>query len=134
MPFHLAGWEHRAFVLARSGEDFPDEQVILARQLQPLLRLLDRHCRVLQLLPSEQRDAADLTGRELAVLVLLARGLTALAMAHQLAISERTVHKHLQRIYRKLGARDRVSAIYIAAARGLLSPVSRGCTVLRPGP
>lgn len=39
--------------------------------------------------------------------------------AHQLAIAERTVHKHLERIYKKLGVCDRVSAVRRAHRLGL---------------
>jgi DNA-binding NarL/FixJ family response regulator len=45
------------------------------------------------------------------VLKLVARGLTSRAIAHQFNISERTVHKHLERIYRKTGCENRLSAV-----------------------
>jgi DNA-binding NarL/FixJ family response regulator len=59
-----------------------------------------------------------LTARERAVLALLSEGMTAVAIAHRLAISPRTVHKHLENIYAKLGVTDRLGAV-------LLSSVSR---------
>ena len=43
-----AGVEHRAFVLARGVEDFSDEDLALARRIQPLLQLLDRQAQVLE--------------------------------------------------------------------------------------
>ena len=52
-----------------------------------------------------------LTPRERRVLDLLADGLTAQAIANRLAISPRTVHRHLGHLYRKLGAYDRLSAV-----------------------
>jgi DNA-binding CsgD family transcriptional regulator len=66
-----------------------------------------------------------LTRRELAVLALAARGLTAGAMARRLGISPRTVGKHLERAYRKLGANDRVSAVLRAHSLGLVPSQSK---------
>jgi DNA-binding CsgD family transcriptional regulator len=51
-----------------------------------------------------------LTERELDVLQLIALGLTSTSIARRCGISVRTVHKHLEHIYDKLGCRDRVSA------------------------
>ena len=52
-----------------------------------------------------------LTARERVVLTLLSEGMTAVAIAHRLGISPRTVHKHLENIYVKLGVSDRLSAV-----------------------
>ncbi|MGY1644477.1 response regulator transcription factor [Geodermatophilus sp. SYSU D00703] len=64
---------------------------------------------------------AGLTARELTVLVLLAEGCTAVAMAHRLGCSPRTVHKHTGSIYRKLEVHDRLAAVLEAQRRGLLA-------------
>ncbi len=61
-----------------------------------------------------------LTDRELAVLDLLAGGLITTAIARRLGISPRTVGKHLEQAYRKLGANDRVSAVLRAHSLGLV--------------
>lgn len=61
-----------------------------------------------------------LTQRELTVLGLLAEGLTADAIARRLDISPRTVHRHLQHLYRKLGTTDRLATVLRAKAVGLL--------------
>jgi len=63
----------------------------------------------------------ELTARELAVLRLLADGRPASAIGRRLGISERTVHKHLEHVYRKLDARDRLSAVLTAQHAGLLA-------------
>ncbi|MHC8504121.1 LuxR C-terminal-related transcriptional regulator [Pseudonocardia artemisiae] len=44
-------------------------------------------------------------------------------MGRRLAIAERTVHKHLQRTYAKLGVTDRLSAVLRAQRLGLLAGV-----------
>ena len=125
LPMTLNGFVHEAFVLGRAGLDFSGQDIGLARQLQPLLRLVDRQAKALTALRSGVTEAADLTGRELAVLALLSQGLTAAAIGHRLAVSERTVHKHLQHLYRKLGARDRLGAVLTAHELGLLSRDAR---------
>ncbi|HEV2378068.1 MAG TPA: helix-turn-helix transcriptional regulator [Streptosporangiaceae bacterium] len=61
-----------------------------------------------------------LTPRELTVLALLAESLTARAIANRLGISARTVHHHLEHIYRKLEATDRLGAVLRAQAAGLI--------------
>ena len=48
-----------------------------------------------------------LTPREREVLTALGTGRTAYAISVLIGCSERTVHRHLQSIYRKLGTHDR---------------------------
>lgn len=61
-----------------------------------------------------------LTDRELEVLELLAQGLLATSIASRLALSPRTVHKHLGNIYEKMGVHDRLVAVSVAQQRGLV--------------
>lgn len=63
---------------------------------------------------------ASVTGREVAVLELLAEGHTSGRIARQLGISSRTVEKHLENLYRKLDASNRVAAVVAAQRAGLL--------------
>jgi DNA-binding NarL/FixJ family response regulator len=67
-----------------------------------------------------------LTPREVAVLLLLADALTASAIARRLGISVRTLHKHVENLYRQLGTRDRMSTVLHAQELGLVR--------MRPGP
>jgi PAS domain S-box-containing protein len=55
-----------------------------------------------------------LTAREWAVLRLVADGAPAENIARRLGISHRTVHKHLEHLYRKLGVHDRAAAVHVA--------------------
>ncbi len=55
-----------------------------------------------------------LTGRELQVLRLLARGLTNKAIGEQLVISERTVDRHVSNIFSKAGVASRAAATAFA--------------------
>ena len=68
------------------------------------------------------------TGRELAVLRLLADGKTAAAIGRTLGISPRTVHVHLTHLYGKLGVNDRLMAVGVAREVGLLSYATLGPT------
>jgi DNA-binding NarL/FixJ family response regulator len=65
-----------------------------------------------------------LSGRELEVLGLIARGATNREAAGKLFISEATVKSHLLHIYSKLGVNDRAAAVATAFERGLLTPRS----------
>lgn len=64
--------------------------------------------------------AAVLTGREVQVVRLLARGLSNRSIAEALFLTEATVKTHLVRIYRKLDADNRAGAVAQAMARGLI--------------
>ncbi|MEP6462542.1 MAG: LuxR C-terminal-related transcriptional regulator [Frankiaceae bacterium] len=71
---------------------------------------------------SHSTNRAALTARELSVLAVLAEGLSADAIGRPLGISQRTVAKHLEHIYRKLDCNDRLVAVTLARQLGLLSP------------
>jgi ATP/maltotriose-dependent transcriptional regulator MalT len=60
-----------------------------------------------------------LTERELAVLRLLALGLSNDAIATRLSISPRTVHAHLRSVFDKLGVATRTAAVHEAARLNL---------------
>jgi HD-GYP domain-containing protein (c-di-GMP phosphodiesterase class II) len=65
---------------------------------------------------------AGLTAREVDVLRLLARGLTNKQSAQQLAISPKTVGRHVESIYSKIGASTRAAAALFAVEHDLLRP------------
>ena len=117
----------RWFVLGRP-ETFAEERMRLARRVQMLIAGLDRQAAALRhwqrraTQPDAGAVASDvrLTPRELSVLMLVSDGLTAAAVARRLVVAERTVHKHLERAYAKLGVSDRVSAVLRAHRLGIL--------------
>ena len=124
----------RWFVLGRP-EPFAAERMRLARRLQRLLVGLDRQATALtrwrNAAPPDAHGVASdvrLTPRELAVLGLVADGLTAAAAARRLVVAERTVHKHLERVYAKLGVSDRVSAVLRAQRLGVLPGTALAAT------
>lgn len=145
----LGGWDQMASVglrgssteicglaFARSGPDFTDADLELLTWAQPVLRALERHAARLERWRAElgappetaagRLRAAGLTTRELSVLLLLSQGHTATAMARRLGCSPRTVEKHSGALYRKLGARDRLTAVLEAQRRGLLPAAPPG--------
>ncbi|KUL34900.1 LuxR family transcriptional regulator [Streptomyces sp. NRRL F-4489] len=97
-----------AVVVSRGGggPDFSDADVAAAGLLRTRLsRVLGR------LAPPAPAPAQErVTRRESAVLGLLADGLTNQQIAHRLAISPRTVDKHLEHAYAKLRVGGRVAA------------------------
>ncbi len=108
---------YHSYVIHRPDIDFSDDDLALAAQIQRLVIGLDRQVALYHQLSGQGRELwvdAGLTVREHAIMALLVSGLTTQQIAHRLQCSPRTVHKHLERIYRKLGVRDRVNAVRIA--------------------
>jgi DNA-binding NarL/FixJ family response regulator len=108
---------HVCVSLNRAGPDFTPAAVDLLTQLQPLLTR-----RVAWLAASrvdrppvggrvDWPGRAALTTRQQQVLRLVTAGLTDAAIGRRLGCSPRTVDKHLEHIYRRLGVSCRTAAI-----------------------
>jgi DNA-binding NarL/FixJ family response regulator len=67
--------------------------------------------------PDQQPD--ELTARESEVLKLIASGLSNAEIAESLVVSNATVKTHINRIFAKIGARDRAQAVRYAYERGI---------------
>jgi DNA-binding CsgD family transcriptional regulator len=113
-----------AVALSRRSEDFSDAEVTLLGRARPHLIQAYRNAleytallRRLGEAPGETRTdlgAYGLTRREAEVVRRVASGLGNAHIARDLGVSERTVEKHLQRAYRKLGVRSRSEAARLA--------------------
>jgi DNA-binding NarL/FixJ family response regulator len=82
---------------------------------------MDAFARLAQPTASVERHLVEpLSGRERAVLGLLARGLSNKEIAEQLFLAEGTVKNHVSTILQKIDARDRTQAALKARELGLL--------------
>jgi len=111
------------YAFNRSSKDFtPDEM----SRVYALQSVLTAHHAALQAqrIPDQQVEAAcnnlKLTRRELEILSFMASGMTAVAIGHRLRISPRTVRKHVENSYSKLGVHDRLEAVSYCRQIGLL--------------
>ena len=109
-------------VLKRRGRDFDQRDRERLDLLRPHLAFLYRHARevvarphgdsaALDMALSPDPGAAGLTRRESTVMQWLACGKTDQEIAARLSISPRTVQKHLEHIYVKLGVETRTAAV-----------------------
>lgn len=69
---------------------------------------------------SQPRKATNLTGREIEILSLLAKGLNTPQISRNLDISRKTVEHHLSHIYNKIGVTCRTAAVVYAVQQGLV--------------
>jgi DNA-binding CsgD family transcriptional regulator len=105
----------------RQGRDFSSREVALAQILIPVAL---QHALRVSPVRLGNRPVPGLSPRELLVLDLASRGYTASAIAREVGSSARTVGKHLERAYRKLGVNDRASAVRLVLELGLLPPAA----------
>jgi DNA-binding CsgD family transcriptional regulator len=117
VPLHVDRRFLVSFVLNRSGTAFSDRDRDLAEVVRPHLANLYRlgvareRTRNLPADAPFDRAAAPLTPREREVLDWVAAGKTNRDIAAILGASPRTVEKHLERIYEKLGVETRTAAV-----------------------
>lgn len=100
---------HVCLSLHRDSHDFSPAAVALLIQLRPML---ERRLVTLAA-PRTRSEPAALTPRQREVLTLVGRGLTDSAIGRQLGCSARTVDKHLEHVYRRLGVHGRAEAVAV---------------------
>jgi DNA-binding NarL/FixJ family response regulator len=71
------------------------------------------------LVTARSASPAGLSPREVEVLRLIAAGQTNKEIAEALALSFRTVERHITHLYEKIGARGRADAVVFALKHGL---------------
>lgn len=106
----------------RAGRDFDVRTMTIAAVAQPMLIALRQAGSLPRPAGSATETASSwgLTARETEVLELLSSGMTAAAIGRALRISPRTVRKHLEHVYAKLGHGDRLQAVTKARSLGIL--------------
>ncbi len=129
LPLHSDDGWLVSVVLNRQGRDFSDRELALFDQVRRVLARLFRSTRLLERTrerlngagavagPPTLSPSLPLTWREREVLRWVAAGKTDRDIAAILTISHRTVHKHLQSVYSKLGVETRTAAAMRAIAR-----------------
>lgn len=132
--FDLDEYVYAAILAGASGfllKDAPSDQLVTAVRmvargealLAPAItrRLIERF---VSRPPVDQAapELNELTGRELEVLRLIARGSSNAEIAAELVVSEATVKTHVAHILAKLGLRDRVQAVVFAYDNGVVRP------------
>jgi DNA-binding CsgD family transcriptional regulator len=129
--------EQIGVTLSRSGREFGDEDSgVLSSVMAPVRNALRRSAarhRARTAVAAEPDGLADLTGREMQVLDLAAAGRTNVAIARAIDVSPRTVAKHLEHIYRKLGVTGRAAAVYRTAGTADLGRVALTVRGAQPG-
>ncbi|MGW4243889.1 response regulator transcription factor [Nocardia sp. NPDC004722] len=132
----LGAWQHvnipleagpqrmRSYSFGRPGEAYTAEEVEFGARIRPLLVALHRQRREFahwaeRVDPAPLLADHGLTPREATVLRLITEALPAKSIARRLNISPRTVHKHTENLYRKLGTLDRISTVLRARDLGL---------------
>ncbi len=118
VPIHVDRRLLVSFVFNRRGRGFAAEERDALELIRPHLGNLYRLCAALGKSGWAPAQAWQLTPREQDVLKWLSAGKTDRDIGAILAISPRTVHKHLQRIYEKLGVETRTAAVARLLGRG----------------
>jgi len=107
--------------LNRSGSDFTEHDKLLMRALKPYLAAavqttavvadVTGRCETLQAALNRETSATALTQREIELLGWVEQGMSNADIAVLCGISVRTVHKHLEHVFRKLNVENRAAAV-----------------------
>jgi DNA-binding CsgD family transcriptional regulator len=108
-------FDHRLLLFRTTGPDFTERDLLLMTLLQP--HVTEMHSRQLR----RQRGTPDLTPRQWEILRLVAAGCTNRQVGRALGLTERTVGKHLENIYQRLGAQSRTEALAAASVQAALA-------------
>lgn len=103
--------------------------------LSPVItsRLIGRFARRLEVDTTMSRRLDSLSDRERDVLMEIARGRSNEEITERLYIGAATVKSHINRLFTKLGVRDRAQAVAFAYESGLIAPGNPGGDADTPG-
>ena len=117
--------ESQVWVLGRTTIEFGPRDREVASSISPVLTAVARHRSAMKRLDVTAVASDVLTQREIAVLDLLADGCSSTVIAARLVMSTRTVQKHAQHIYAKLGVHSRSEAVLACSELGIVREASR---------
>ena len=107
-----------SFVLNRAGHDFADRECDLLNRMQPALANLYRVTSMTaRMNRAQESQLLSLTPREREVLIWVGAGKSDAQVAAILGLSVRTVQKHLQNSYVKLGVENRTAAAMLVLGK-----------------
>jgi DNA-binding NarL/FixJ family response regulator len=95
-------------------------------------RLIEEFVQMPEAQGTSANELAALTDREREVLELMGRGLANREIADRLFLSMATVKTHVNRVFAKLGIRDRAQAVVLAYESGVVRPGVRDTSPLAP--
>jgi DNA-binding CsgD family transcriptional regulator len=132
LPDGIRNWmEHQCSLLARVKPPVPlivnrGEERLIVRMLPDCDQVLLHLTEQLTAIRSQVLQAQGLTTREAEVLTWVARGKTNSEIASILSVRLRTVKKHMERIFQKLGVESRTAAaVRVWESHGLKDPPDR---------
>ena len=111
--------DYQTVIEKKNGDGIGDEFLRLLTYTEKLLAAFSEPASANE--PKENAIHEPLSERELDILQLIATGRSNKEIAAILVIALSTVKSHINNLYGKLGARNRVQAIAIARSSGLLS-------------
>ncbi len=107
-----------SFVLNRAGHDFADSECDLLNRMQPALANLYRVTSMTaRMNRAQESQLLSLTPREREVLIWVGAGKSDAQVAAILGLSVRTVQKHLENSYVKLGVENRTAAAMLVLGK-----------------
>jgi DNA-binding CsgD family transcriptional regulator len=123
LPVTRRGPLLRSFALSRSGRDFGTAERERAVAALRVVRVIDAHLAegahgVVPVPRQAPRPAAELTPREHQALAAMRGGALRHTAARRLGIAPRTLDKHLEHAYAKLGVGNLLSALHAADELG----------------
>lgn len=108
--------------MGRGSRDFTDTECDALNALRGPLGIAARRSWPAITLPDCVQPIGSLSNRELEVLHLAATGLSDTQIGRRLGITQRTVGKHLENVYRKTQTSNRTEAAAYLRANGLIKP------------
>ena len=100
----------------QEGREYDDNEILMMHSVSQTAYL-----KLLDVMYREEEEGRALSGRELEIINLIARGKSNQVVAADLDVSINTINTYMKRIFEKLDVSDRVSAVMRAYALGYIA-------------